>query len=91
MIKKGRKQGREEELIPPFHPHQVHVLHSTPSGAPLFTPNTELADEFLELAKDAGESEKVIHKQHPSSFTGTDLAEHLDKLGKKKIVLAGNN
>ena len=28
-------------------------------------------------------------KQHPSSFTGTDLGEHLDKLGKKKIVLAG--
>jgi len=31
----------------------------------------------------------VIHKQHPSSFTGTDLNEHLEKLGKKKIVLAG--
>ena len=37
----------------------------------------------------AKDSEKVIHKQHPSSFTGTDLAEHLDKLGKKKIVLVG--
>ena len=25
----------------------------------------------------------------PSSFTDTDLKEHIDKLGKKKIVLAG--
>ena len=28
-------------------------------------------------------------KQHPSAFTGTDLNVHLEKLGKKKIVLAG--
>lgn len=33
--------------------------------------------------------EQVVHKQHPSSFTGTDLQEHLEKVGKKKIVLAG--
>lgn len=31
----------------------------------------------------------MIHKQQPSSFTGTDLDEHLKKLGKKKVVLAG--
>lgn len=31
----------------------------------------------------------MIHKQQPSSFTGTDLNEHLKKLGKNKIVLAG--
>lgn len=67
----------------------VHVRHSTPNGAPLFTPNTELAEEFEELTKDAGTTEKVVLKQHPSSFTGTDLNEHLEKLGKKKIVLAG--
>lgn len=68
---------------------QVHVRHSTPDDAPLFTPKTELAEEFEELTQGAGASEKVVHKQHPSSFTGTDLHEHLDKLGKKKIVLAG--
>lgn len=28
-------------------------------------------------------------KQHPSAFTDTDLEKHLEKLGKKKIVLAG--
>lgn len=68
---------------------QVHVRHSTPDGAPLFTPKTELAEEFEELTTGAGAAEKVVLKQHPSSFTGTDLHEHLDKLGKKKIVLAG--
>ena len=31
----------------------------------------------------------MIHKQHPSSFTATDLSDHLEKVGKKKIVLAG--
>ncbi len=68
---------------------QVHVRHSTPDGAPLFTPGTELADEFEELTAGAGEKEKVIHKQHPSAFTGTDLGGHLEGLGKRKIVLAG--
>lgn len=29
----------------------VHVLHDTPEGAPLFTPKTELAEEFSELSK----------------------------------------
>lgn len=27
----------------------VHVLHKTPEGAPIFTPGTELAEEFKEL------------------------------------------
>ena len=31
----------------------------------------------------------MVVKQHPSAFTGTDLDAHLEKLGKKKIVLAG--
>ena len=35
----------------------VHVLHDTPDGAPLFTPGTELAEEFSELQPK--DSEKV--------------------------------
>ena len=31
----------------------------------------------------------MVHKTHPSSFTDTVLHEHLQSLGKKKIVLAG--
>jgi nicotinamidase-related amidase len=27
----------------------VHVMHETPAGAPIFTPGTELAEEFKEL------------------------------------------
>lgn len=36
----------------------VHVRHETPQGAPLFTPGTELAEEFSELSK-GSEKEKV--------------------------------
>ena len=36
----------------------VHVKHNTPQGAPLFTPGTELAEEFEELSK-GSEGEKV--------------------------------
>ena len=36
----------------------IHVLHKTPEGAPIFTPGTELADEFKELKA------KVCLKSH---------------------------
>jgi len=36
----------------------VHVKHETPDGAPLFTPGTELAQEFSELSH-GGDDEKV--------------------------------
>ena len=62
----------------------VHVVHEVPEGAPVFTPNTELAEEFEELAPRQGE--KVIRKHHPSAFAETDLHEHL---GGGKIVLSG--
>lgn len=62
----------------------VHVVHQVPEGAPVFTPNTELAEEFDELKPKAGE--KVVKKNHPSAFAETDLHEHL---GGGKIVLTG--
>ncbi|PNS19047.1 ATP-dependent DNA helicase MER3 [Sphaceloma murrayae] len=65
----------------------VHVVHQTPEGAPVFTPNTELAEEFEELKPKSGE--KVIKKQHPSSFAETDLHEYLKGEGQKKVVLTG--
>jgi len=40
------------------HGDVVHVRHATPDGAPLFTPGTELAEEFSELNKGSDE-EKV--------------------------------
>ena len=35
----------------------VHILHKVPEGTPLFTPGTELAEEFEEVR--AGEGEEV--------------------------------
>ncbi|KAF2664697.1 Isochorismatase hydrolase [Microthyrium microscopicum] len=65
----------------------VHVVHSVPDGAPVFTPNTNLAEEFDELKPKNGE--KVIKKNHPGSFADTDLQKHLESTGKKKLVLTG--
>ncbi|KAI9726912.1 MAG: hypothetical protein M1828_000260 [Chrysothrix sp. TS-e1954] len=65
----------------------IHVKHQVPEGAPVFTPNTPLAEEFSELSPKSGEH--VIMKQQPGSFTGTDLAEYLTKTGAKKVVLTG--
>ncbi|QIW94610.1 hypothetical protein AMS68_000128 [Peltaster fructicola] len=65
----------------------VHVTHSTPEGAPVFTPNTDLATEFSELQPKNGE--KTISKHHPSSFADTDLGEYLKSTGLKKVVLTG--
>ncbi|KAF4464174.1 isochorismatase family [Fusarium albosuccineum] len=65
----------------------VHVVHATPEGAPVFTPGTKLAQEFDELTPKDGE--KVIQKNYPGAFASTDLQEHLDKTGSKKIVLTG--
>lgn len=65
-------------------------MHQTPPGAPVFTPDTELAAEFSELKPTQGE--KVITKNYPSSFASTDLDDYLKALPEglgKKIVLVG--
>ncbi|KAI1365889.1 Isochorismatase-like protein [Xylaria arbuscula] len=65
----------------------VHVVHKTPDGAPVFTPGTALAEEFDELKPK--DSESLVVKQAPGSFTGTQLQEILEKTGRKKVVLTG--
>ncbi|KIX94991.1 uncharacterized protein Z520_09301 [Fonsecaea multimorphosa CBS 102226] len=67
----------------------VHVVHKAPEGAPIFTPNTPLAEEFDELKPRPGE--KVVWKEAISSFAGTDLHEYLTSLGErgKKTVMTG--
>ena len=65
----------------------VHVTHHVPDGAPIFTPGTELANEFDELKPRPGEL--TVTKQFPGSFTQTDLDELLKKEGTKKVVLCG--
>lgn len=67
----------------------IHITHKVPEGAPVFTPNTPLAEEFAEITPASGE--KVISKSHPSAFASTGLHEYLSSLGEvgKKIVLVG--
>jgi nicotinamidase-related amidase len=65
----------------------VHIVHNTPDGAPVFTPSTPLAEEFSELTPH--KNEKVIGKEQPGSFTGTDLQEFLKSTGRDKLVLCG--
>ena len=65
----------------------IHVVHDTPAGAPVFTPGTELAEEFAELAPREGEP--VVRKQFPGSFTGTELQWRVEETGRRKIVLVG--
>ena len=65
----------------------VHIVHQPPAGAPVFTQDTDLAKEFAELEPE--KNEKVIAKQNPGSFTGTDLDSFLKSTGKSKIVLTG--
>lgn len=71
----------------------VHVVHETPDGAPVFTPGTALAAEFDELRPRKSdldsETESVVVKKFPGSFTGTQLQEILEKTGRKKVVLTG--
>lgn len=65
----------------------VHIVHKTPTGAPVFTPDTRLAAEFEEIAPKNGE--EVIEKLHPSSFADTKLHEYLGGKGGSKLVLTG--
>ena len=47
LLEKYRKDGKSKNI--------VHVVHQVPDGAPVFTPGTELAEEFAELKPKEGE------------------------------------
>ncbi|KAJ5019963.1 putative isochorismatase family protein YddQ [Colletotrichum sp. SAR 10_99] len=65
----------------------IHVVHEVPACAPIFTPGTDLAEEFSELKPLEGES--VVTKHFPGSFTGTNLEDLLKATGRNKVVLTG--
>ncbi|KIW09928.1 hypothetical protein PV08_11704 [Exophiala spinifera] len=67
--------------------HVVHVVHDAPAGAPIFTPNTPLAEIIDELQPLS--DEPVVHKVHATAFTGTTLQNVLSELGAKNLVLTG--
>lgn len=53
----------------------------------MFSPGTNLAQEYDELKPQDGE--KTIHKNHPSSFADTELHTYLGGTSGQKIVLTG--
>lgn len=64
----------------------VHVQHRGRTGG-LFDPETPafaFADNAMPVA-----GETVVHKALPNSFAGTDLAQELEKAGRKRLILAG--
>ncbi|CAG7943319.1 unnamed protein product [Penicillium nalgiovense] len=81
LLDKYRQNGNGKNI--------VHVVHEVPTGAPVFTPGTALAQEFEELTPKP--NEKVVTKNFPSSFAKTDLHDYLQGLGEvgQKIVLVG--
>ena len=65
----------------------VHVQHISVEGVPFFVPGTkgvEIHENVKPLAR-----EKVIIKQFPNSFRGTDLLEYLQSNEITHLVIAG--
>ena len=69
--------------------HIAHIVHSVPVGTPVFTPSTELAEEFDELKGEQTAREVLIAKKFPGAFAETELDVFLKKSGKSKLVLVG--
>jgi nicotinamidase-related amidase len=64
----------------------IHIVHDAGPGTPydVSAPIGKIADAVA-----PNEGEPVVTKNVPSSFTGTDLHEQLQKLNCKELILAG--
>ncbi|KAJ7236098.1 isochorismatase hydrolase [Mycena haematopus] len=81
------------------HAPVAHVVHTTPPGAPLFTPGTPLAEIFPGLAPHLdrgshdppGDFEVLVPKRFPGSFAETILDDVIKRAGPgvRKVVLVG--
>jgi nicotinamidase-related amidase len=56
----------------------IHILHKTPDGAPIFTPGTELAEEFEELKAKVRD-----HNPNRLSRVKYGVADDEDRMAKK--------
>ncbi|KAL8648707.1 MAG: hypothetical protein Q9226_005891 [Calogaya cf. arnoldii] len=65
----------------------VHILHQVPEGAPLFTPGTELAEEFEELRPKDGEEAHVCISatSRIGAELGYDVSVVSDAIGDRDI------
>ncbi|KAF8215551.1 putative Isochorismatase family hydrolase [Mycena galopus ATCC 62051] len=78
------------------HAPVAHVAHITPLGAPVFTPDTPLADIFPELKPldrgndtSATDFEVLVPKRFPGAFADTILDDVIQRAGVRKVVLVG--
>lgn len=65
----------------------IHVQHISGEGVPFFVPGTKGVDIHENVKPLPGE--KVITKQFPNSFRGTDLLEYLQSKEITHLVIAG--
>jgi nicotinamidase-related amidase len=65
----------------------IHVVHHSRAGSALFAVDGPHVDILPEVAPKAGET--TVTKALPNSFAGTDLAQVLERLGRRQLVLAG--
>ncbi|WP_406843406.1 cysteine hydrolase family protein [Flavobacterium soyae] len=65
----------------------VHVQHISGEGVPFFIPGTQGVEIHENVKPLLGE--KVITKQFPNSFRGTDLLEYLQSKEITHLVIAG--
>lgn len=65
----------------------VHVQHLSPAGGEFLVEGTDGAEIMAPVTPRA--DEKLITKQAPNSFLGTDLERHLRSLEVDEVVVAG--
>jgi len=76
-------KGFREKSLPVFHVRHL----STRPGSTFFLPGTSGAEIHAAVRPQAGE--RVIEKNFPNSFRGTDLERALKESGVKELVVAG--
>jgi nicotinamidase-related amidase len=76
-------RGFREKSLPVFHVRHL----STRPGSTFFLPGTSGAEVHAAVRPQAGE--RVIEKNFPNSFRGTELERALKDAGVKELVVAG--